>query len=71
MSSVPAGGLLERIGLRPGDVVTSVNGQPVANEADVARALQGSSPLAPVNAEVMRGGEIVPLTVSAAAALRP
>jgi len=71
VSSVPAGGLLERIGLRPGDVVTSVNGQPVANEADVARALQGSSPLAPVNAEVMRGGAIVPLTVSAATALRP
>jgi S1-C subfamily serine protease len=52
-------------------VVTSVNGQPVANEADVARVLQSRSPLAPVNAEVMRGGAIVPLTVSAATVLRP
>jgi general secretion pathway protein C len=71
VSSVPAGSLLERIGLRPGDVVTSVNGQPVANEADVARVLQGRSPLAPLNAEVVRGGAIIPLTVSAATALRP
>jgi general secretion pathway protein C len=71
VSSVPAGSLLERIGLQPGDVVTSVNGQPVANEADVARVLQGRSPLAPLNAEVVRGGAIIPLTVSAATALRP
>jgi S1-C subfamily serine protease len=48
-----------------------VNGQPVANEADVARILQGRSPLAPLNAEVVRGGAIIPLTVSAATALRP
>jgi general secretion pathway protein C len=71
VSSVPAGSLLERIGLRPGDVVTSVNGQTVATEADVARVLQGRSLLGPVNAEVVRGGAIVPLTVSAATALRP
>jgi S1-C subfamily serine protease len=63
--------VLERIGLRPGDVVTSVNGQPVATEADVARVLQGRSLLGPVNAEVVRGGAIVPLTVSAATVLRP
>jgi len=71
VSSVPAGSLLERIGLRPGDMVTSVNGQPVTSEADVARVLQGRSLLGSVNAEVVRGGAIVPLTVSAATALRP
>lgn len=71
VSSVPAGSVLERIGLQPGDVVKSVNGQPVASEADVARVLKDRSLLAPVNAEVMRGGAIVPLTVSAASALRP
>jgi general secretion pathway protein C len=71
VASVPAGSVLERIGLRPGDVVTSVNGQPVANETDVARALQGRNPLSPVNAEVLRGGAIVPLSVSATTALRP
>jgi general secretion pathway protein C len=71
VSSVPAGSLLERIGLQPGDVVKSINGQPVANEADVARVLKDRSLLAPVNAEVVRGGAIVPITVSAASALRP
>jgi general secretion pathway protein C len=71
VSSVPAGSVLERIGLQPGDVIKSVNGQSVASEADVARVLKDRSPLAPVNAEVVRGGAIVPLTVSAASALRP
>lgn len=72
VSSVPAGSLLERIGLQPGDVIRSVNGQPVASEADVARVLQSrSSMLAPVNAEIVRGGATMPLTVSAATALRP
>ena len=71
VSSVPAGSLLERIGLQPGDVVKSVNGQPVANEADVARVLKDRSALAPVNAEIVRGGAVVPIAVSAATALRP
>jgi general secretion pathway protein C len=71
VSSVPAGSVLERIGLQPGDVVKSINGQPIANEADVARVLKDRSLLAPVNAEVVRGGAIVPITVSAASALRP
>lgn len=71
VSSVPAGSLLERIGLQPGDVVKSVNGQPVANEADVARVLKDRSVLAPVNAEIVRGGAVVPIAVSAATALRP
>jgi general secretion pathway protein C len=71
VSSVPAGSLLERIGLQPGDVVKSINGKPVANEADVARVLKDRSLLAPVNAEVERGGAIVPITVSAASAPRP
>lgn len=71
VSSVPAGSLLERIGLQPGDVVKSVNGQPVANEADVARVLKDRSVLAPVHAEIVRGGAVVPIAVSAATALRP
>lgn len=71
VSSVPPGSLLERIGLQPGDVVRSVNGQPVASEADVARVLKDRSVLAPVNAEIVRGGAVVPIVVSAATALRP
>jgi general secretion pathway protein C len=71
VSSVPPGSLLERIGLQPGDVIRSVNGQPVASEADVARVLQNRSLLGPVNAEVLRGGATVPLAVSAATVLRP
>lgn len=71
VSEVPPGSLLQRIGLQPGDVVASVNGQPVANEADIARVLKARSALAPVSAEIVRGGALVPITVSAAAALRP
>jgi S1-C subfamily serine protease len=65
IQSVPAGSLLERFGLHPGDVVRSVNGEAVASEADVARILQSRGMQGPFTAEVQRGGATVPLTVDA------
>jgi general secretion pathway protein C len=57
--------MLERIGLQPGDVVRSVNGEPVASEADVARVLQQRGMQGSFTAEVQRGGMTVPIAVSA------
>jgi len=65
IQDVPPGSLLERIGLQPGDVVRSVNGEPVASEADVARVLQQRGMQGSFTAEVQRGGMTVPIAVSA------
>jgi general secretion pathway protein C len=65
IQDVPPGSMLERIGLQPGDVVRTVNGEAVASEADVARVLQSRGAQgAPLTAEVQRGGMTVPITVS-------
>ncbi len=63
VTAVPPGSLLERIGLQPGDVVRSVSGDAVANEADVARIVQSRALDGALTVEVQRGGMTVPLTV--------
>jgi len=65
IQAVPPGSMLERIGLQPGDVVRSVNGEAVASEADVARVLQSRGAQGvPLTAEVQRGGMTVPIAVT-------
>jgi general secretion pathway protein C len=64
IQDVPPGSLLERIGLQPGDIVRSVNGEAVTSEADVARVLQQRGMQGSFTAEVQRGGMTVPIAVS-------
>jgi general secretion pathway protein C len=64
IQEVPPGSMLERIGLQAGDVVRSVNGEPVTSEADVARVLQQRGMQGSFTAEVQRGGMTVPIAVS-------
>lgn len=64
IQSVPPGSLLERIGLQPGDVVRTVNGEGVSSEADVARILQSLGPQATLTAEVQRGNATIPIAVN-------
>ena len=64
IQDVPPGSMLERIGLQPGDVVRSVNGEAVTSEADVARVLQQRGMQGSFTAEVQRGGMTVPIAVS-------
>jgi general secretion pathway protein C len=63
IQDVPPGSMLERIGLQPGDVVRSVNGEAVSSEADVARVLQQRGMQGSFTAEVQRGGMSVPIAV--------
>jgi len=63
VSTMPPGGLLERIGLQPGDVIRSVSGEAVANEADVVRIVQSRGAEGTFTVEVQRGGMTLPLTV--------
>jgi general secretion pathway protein C len=63
VTAMPPGGLLERIGLQPGDVIRSVSGEAVANEADVMRIVQSRGAEGTLTVEVQRGGMTLPLTV--------
>jgi S1-C subfamily serine protease len=61
---VPPGSILASLGLQPGDIVQSVNGERVTSEADVARILQQRGMQGSFTAEVQRGGTTIPLAVS-------
>ncbi len=61
VEAAPPGSMLANLGLQPGDVIRSVNGQAVTSEADLARIAQQAAANPSVQAEVMRGGRIVPL----------
>ena len=63
ITSVPPGSILERLGLQPGDVIRSVNGEAITNEADVARIMESRGLQGPFTAEVQRGGATIPVVV--------
>lgn len=63
ITSIPPGSMLERLGLQTGDVIRSVNGEAVTNEADVARIVQARGMQGPFTAEVQRGGVVIPVVV--------
>lgn len=56
VGQVQAGSLYERLGLRVGDVIRSVNGQPINNMEEVMRLYQQFGSASEVNVEVLRGG---------------
>ncbi|SNT18326.1 serine protease Do [Noviherbaspirillum humi] len=59
VAAVQRGGPADRAGLRPGDVIQSVNGQPVQSTADLARIIGGTRPGTAVSAQVWREGKTV------------
>jgi len=64
ITSVPPGSMLERLGLQPGDVIRTVNGEAVGSEADVARIVQQRGAQGGFTAEVQRGGMTIPIAVT-------
>jgi general secretion pathway protein C len=56
VGQVQAGSLYERLGLRVGDVIRSVNGQPINNMEEVMRLYQQFGSATEVNVEVLRSG---------------
>jgi len=61
VGQVQAGSLYEKLGLRVGDVIRSVNGQPINNMDEVMRLYQQFGSAREVNVEVLRAG--VPQTL--------
>ena len=62
VDDVPSGSLLDKIGLKTGDVITGINGQPVNSQGDLVRLYTQFGTLASIRAEVRRGGAPVVLS---------
>jgi general secretion pathway protein C len=61
MEAAPAGSLAQKLGLQPGDVIRTVNGQSVASPGDLARLYTQFGTLSSIQAEVQRGSSVVHL----------
>ena len=59
--------ILERAGIRAGDVVVSINGAGVSSAADAQQLVTGLTPGSSVAVQVRRAGALVPITVTAPA----
>jgi general secretion pathway protein C len=58
----PSGSLPDKLGIKPGDIITGINGQPVNSQVDLVRLYQQFGTLQVVRAEVRRGGAPVMLS---------
>jgi len=67
MDAAPDGSLAQKLGLKPGDVIKRVNGQPVLSTGDLARLYQQFATTSLIQAEVQRG----PATVQLSYAIQP
>ncbi len=64
VAAVERGGPADKAGIRPGDVIMSLNGKAVENSADLARFVAATKPGTTVNGEVWRKGETVQVKVT-------
>lgn len=64
VQEAPPGSMLDRFGLQPGDVIKSVNGAPVAGQADIARLYAQASAGRALQGEIVRAGKTLPITIA-------
>ena len=64
MEAAPSGSLAQKLGLQPGDIIRTINGQAVASSGDLARIYQQFATTSVINAEVQRGGQTLQLSYS-------
>ena len=63
-NSVAAGGPAASAGIRPGDVITKISGQPIRTEGDLAVAMIKAAPGDRVEVEIYRDGKASTVTVT-------
>ena len=61
VEAAPSGSLPDKLGIKTGDVITAINGQPVNSQGDLVRLYQQFGTLTSIRAEVRRGGAPVML----------
>lgn len=59
IDSAPTGSLPQKLGLMEGDIIKSLNGQPVNSAGDLARLYGQFGTLSSLRADVMRGGQML------------
>jgi general secretion pathway protein C len=62
MDQAPPGSLAQKLGLQPGDVIRSVNGQAVASAGDLARLYTQFNSISLIQAEIQRGQSTLQLS---------
>ena len=62
VSDAPSGTLAQKLGLQPGDIISSINGQPVGSTGDLARFYGQFGTTNSIRAEVKRGGQPLVMT---------
>ena len=60
----PVGSLANKLGLQGGDIITSINGQPINSQGDLVRVYAQFGSISTIRAEVRRGGVPVMLSYS-------
>jgi serine protease Do len=63
VAAVQKGGPAHRAGIQPGDVILSLDGQPIEYSADLARLVAGTRPGESVTVEIWRKGKTMPLQI--------
>jgi general secretion pathway protein C len=63
VEEAPPGSLLARIGLQPGDIIKSIDGQPVQAGRDMVRLFQLGNSGETVRGEVLRGGQMISMQI--------
>lgn len=71
VARVEQGGPADRGGVKPGDILLSMNNQPVQDSADLVRSIAGVKPGTTMTAEVWRNGKSVPLKITTAELVPP
>jgi hypothetical protein len=71
VSKVDAGSPAEKAGLKVGDVVTAIDGKPIATSFDLRQRIRGAEDGAAATVEVWRGGKVQTLTANLEKRERP
>ena len=62
VKDAPSGSLAQKLGLQPGDIISTINGQPVTGPGDLARFYAQFGSTNSIRAEIRRGGAPMLLT---------
>ncbi|MDP8256733.1 MAG: type II secretion system protein N [Candidatus Alcyoniella australis] len=61
---IPKNSPLSQMGLKRGDIVTSINGRPANNTAELLRLMADLGTTSSITIDVDRGGQTIPLTIN-------